>query len=222
MMDTLSEQEHKVLELAAGGMTDKGIARVLGISASTVITYWGRIRSKLGLHSRPELVSCFVNSRIQADMRRLEAEMAERVIQEKELLKEVQTLMAVLQVAPEAILIVSSEGVIQSGNEEAATLLGCQVQEFPGLSIGRFIPPEIHVVHHTYREKYMQDPHKLAIGHDRGVEFVNYQGERMVGTVTLNVAKTPDREAVIVVLKPRRFAIEEGGFLAGSVVEDSE
>ena len=124
MMDTLSEQEHKVLELAAGGMTDKGIARVLGISASTVITYWGRIRSKLGLHSRPELVSCFVNSRIQADMRRLEAEMAERVIQEKELLKEVQTLMAVLQVAPEAILIVSSEGVIQSGNEGAATLLG--------------------------------------------------------------------------------------------------
>lgn len=222
MIDSLSDQEHKVLELAAEGMTDKRIALSLGISLSTVITYWGRIRMKLGLHSRSELVGFFVTQKVQSDMMRLEAEMAERVIQQKELLKEVQTLMAVLHVAPEALLIVSPDGAIHSGNEEAALLLGCRVEDFSGLSIGRFIPPEIHVVHHTYREKYMQDPHKLAIGHEKGVEFVNFHGERMVGTVTLNVAKTPDGEAVIVVLKPHRAVAEENGGLAASAVEQME
>lgn len=207
MIDTLSDQERKVIELAAEGMTDKGIAGTLGISPATVVTYWGRIRSKLGLHSRPELVGCFLTHRIQSDMNRLQKEMEARVVQEREMLNEVQKLMAVLNMAPEALLIVSPDGVIQSGNQEAASLLGCRAEDFPGLGVGRFIPPEIHVIHRTYRERYMQDPHKLAIGHDKGVEFMNYQGERMIGTVTLNVAKTPGGEAVIVVLKPHKVSL---------------
>jgi PAS domain S-box-containing protein len=209
MIDTLSDQERKVIELAAEGMTDKGIAGTLGISPATVVTYWGRIRAKLGLHSRPELVGCFVTFRIQTDMNRLQKEMEERVVQEKELMNEVQKLMAVLNMAPEALLIVSPDGIIQSGNQEAASLLGCLTEDFPGLGVGRFIPPEIHVIHRTYREKYMQDPRKLAIGHDKGVEFMNYKGERMVGTVTLNVARTPAGESVIVVLKPHKVALPE-------------
>jgi len=222
MIATLSDQEHKVLELAAEGMTDKGIASALGISPATVVTYWGRIRSKLGLHSRPELVGHFVTFRIQSDMKRLESEMAARVIHEEELLREVQTLLAVLKVAPEAILIVNPDGTIQSGNEEAAALLGCGVDDFPGLRVGRFIPPEIQMVHRAYRERYMQDPQKLAIGHDRGVEFLNFHGERLMGCVTLNVARTPLGESVIVVLKAHKVTMEDVSSFASSTAEPME
>ncbi len=53
----LSARESQLLELAAAGHTDAAIAGKLGISETTVSTYWARIRSKVGPVSRTELVA---------------------------------------------------------------------------------------------------------------------------------------------------------------------
>jgi len=55
--DDLSEREREVLASAAEGLTDKEIARHLGIGPKTVRTYWDRIRHKLGAASRTQAVS---------------------------------------------------------------------------------------------------------------------------------------------------------------------
>lgn len=53
----LSEREEQVLLFATQGLTDKEIANKLGISTATVLTYWMRIRGKLGGSNRAELVA---------------------------------------------------------------------------------------------------------------------------------------------------------------------
>jgi DNA-binding CsgD family transcriptional regulator len=55
-LDQLSPREREILELATQGRTDEQIAQGMGISTSTVNSYWVRIRGKLGQLSRTELV----------------------------------------------------------------------------------------------------------------------------------------------------------------------
>ena len=58
----LSGREEEVVNLAAQGLTDNGIAHKLGISPGTVNGYWARIRSKLGQRSRTELVAVYLQT----------------------------------------------------------------------------------------------------------------------------------------------------------------
>ena len=51
-MVSLSPRERECLFLASQGVTDKGIAAMLGIRLPTVESYWQRIFGKLGAVSR--------------------------------------------------------------------------------------------------------------------------------------------------------------------------
>jgi PAS domain S-box-containing protein len=64
----LSEREEQVLLYATRGLTDKEIARKLGISTATVLTYWMRIRNKLGGSNRAELVASAVRKDAQGEI----------------------------------------------------------------------------------------------------------------------------------------------------------
>src|ERR1700683_2358440 len=57
----LSDREEQVLLLSTKGLTDKEIAKKLGLSIATVNTYWGRIRTKRGGANRAELVAAALN-----------------------------------------------------------------------------------------------------------------------------------------------------------------
>jgi DNA-binding NarL/FixJ family response regulator len=54
--DLLSSQEWRVIRLAAEGQIDKEIAEVMGVSLTTVRTYWERVREKLGGVNRTHCV----------------------------------------------------------------------------------------------------------------------------------------------------------------------
>ena len=53
---TLSSREIEVLRLAAAGCADKEIALHLGVSLTTVRTYWDRIRGKIRAKNRTHAV----------------------------------------------------------------------------------------------------------------------------------------------------------------------
>jgi DNA-binding NarL/FixJ family response regulator len=86
-LESLSKRERQIMLLAARGLTDSGIAQKLEISAATVGTYWGRIRTKLGHHSRTELVANYMREKASAtldEMRKLnEALQAELELKSK-------------------------------------------------------------------------------------------------------------------------------------------
>lgn len=64
----LSEREEQVLLHATHGLTDKEIANQLGISTATVLTYWMRIRNKLGGSNRAELVASSVRKDAEGEI----------------------------------------------------------------------------------------------------------------------------------------------------------
>lgn len=66
--NALSEREEQVLLYATRGLTDKEIARKLGISTATVLTYWMRIRNKLGGSNRAELVASAVRMEAEGEI----------------------------------------------------------------------------------------------------------------------------------------------------------
>lgn len=194
MVETLSPREQRVLELAAQGLTDKGIADALDIAPTTVITYWVRIRSKMGNQPRPELVANFVRKAAEVELEMLRQELQVH-------LDEIEALHNFIELAPEAILIVKPDGVIESGNLQASKLLNCREEDFQGLRIGRFIPPEFHEAHKGYRLKYLLDPRRLEIGHGMGVDMLTFDGQKIRGLVTINLAKSPAGDRVVVVLR---------------------
>jgi two-component system response regulator FixJ len=55
-LDALTPREREVLRLVVSGLTNKGIAKVLGLSRRTVETHRANIRRKIGATSLPELV----------------------------------------------------------------------------------------------------------------------------------------------------------------------
>ena len=59
-VSNLSDSERQIALLAAEGLTDKEIQRQLGLSASTVATYWKRIREKLQCVNRAEAMAHIV------------------------------------------------------------------------------------------------------------------------------------------------------------------
>lgn len=63
----LSDRERTVLLLAADGLTDKEIARNLGISLKTVGTYWDRMRHKFSASSRTQVLANFLRIQVADD-----------------------------------------------------------------------------------------------------------------------------------------------------------
>lgn len=59
---TLSPREREVAALIARGLTDKGVARELGISVSSVRTYLRRLAGKSGAHRRAAVAGLWLGS----------------------------------------------------------------------------------------------------------------------------------------------------------------
>jgi DNA-binding NarL/FixJ family response regulator len=63
-MKKLTSREDETLGLAAQGLTDKEIASTVGVSRSTIETYWMRIRQKLSCRSRTHAVGMILQEKL--------------------------------------------------------------------------------------------------------------------------------------------------------------
>lgn len=133
-------REHQVLVLAAEGMTDKEIARKLGISPETVATYWRRILQKTGAASRTEVVAREFQRRAelaieaeQAKQRRLVTEVAERKMAEQHLRAAVNRLRLLMEHVPVGVVFENVERSILFMNSAMTELY------VPGMSPSAFV-----------------------------------------------------------------------------------
>ena len=62
--DLLTEREKEVLQLLAGGKTNKDVGGLLNLSPQTVETHRANLMQKLGLHSRADIILYAVRKRI--------------------------------------------------------------------------------------------------------------------------------------------------------------
>jgi PAS domain S-box-containing protein len=202
MTDSLSPRERLILELAAKGHTDKGIAAEIGIAPSTVLTYWLRIRSKLGPHPRAELVAAFVRTNAEIGVAQLKAELDQLLAKSEQLDRELSVFKQFIESAPEAMLIIGDDGIIQLGNAQAAEMLEVPEETLVGTPAERFVPEELRAIHQIHHMNYIREPQRLQMGHAGGVPMITGRGRRIHGIAMLNHAKTASGSAVILIMRP--------------------
>ncbi|AIE83591.1 LuxR C-terminal-related transcriptional regulator [Fimbriimonas ginsengisoli] len=146
-----SSREREVLEFAVSGFTDEQIAQTLGISVSTVNSYWVRIRSKLGQYSRTQLVATILTERakkaeeslrlriaeLENEQARLRAELAEATRDLGALGRQGWHAMA-LDCAPEAVIVFDDDLRIILANQAAERLFGIK-EPLKGRCVGSLV-----------------------------------------------------------------------------------
>jgi PAS domain S-box-containing protein len=169
--ETLSPREQELLTLAAEGLTDQGIAHRLGISIATVGTYWGRVRVKLGPYNRTELVSLNLKfqaqrviDQLQNENRRLVGELQERVHSAELLETSLELFQGLVETAPDAIIVVDQDGMIQLANEQAAVLFGYEHGALRGMFVDYLLPERYREKHVDNRNEYAGRPVRRTMG----------------------------------------------------------
>jgi len=71
---------------------------------------------------------------------------------------------AVLNAAPEAMLVVGARGRIELANGQAAALFGYSPGELVGMAIEALVPDRFREAHHRHRENYAQEPRTRPMG----------------------------------------------------------
>lgn len=135
-LSKLSSRERQILLTAAEGLTDEQIALRLGISTSTVNSYWVRLRGKIGSGSRTELVGHMLRQtareevgQYRKEVERLRSELTEtrRALEQSRREDEAQSMEdwqeLVLERLPVAALLVDTTQCVTFANLEATSLL---------------------------------------------------------------------------------------------------
>jgi len=161
----LSPREQQLIGMAGEGLTDTAIANRLGISEATVNTYWGRIRVKLGPHNRTELVAIALREEYEKRIEELKAESSEA-----------PDYGAILRAAPDALLLVTENGMIQDANLAAAEMFGYEIGELVDKSLMSLVPPRFRGDHDIHVASYMSNPERRAMGAGVGVVGLRKNG----------------------------------------------
>jgi PAS domain S-box-containing protein len=215
----LSNRERQILVLAAKGLTDAGIAQKLGISVATVGTYWGRIRGKHGQHSRTELVANFMREKAahgMDELRRENERLAEELAKKSKVVDSVKAtvelLKRVLSSAPDAILLINDQGIIEYANEEAERLFGYNHLELNGASVALLVPKRYHGLHRQHRKRYLANPTKRRMGEHFGTPATKKDGTEFLTITNLSAVKTGQSMIVTVFIR----ALDEANFMDAS------
>ncbi len=207
----LSDRERQILVMASKGLTDQAISQQLGISFATVGTYWGRIRGKLGPYNRTELVAKFLRSRAQHAVDQLKAQNAQLIAEIEKQSEKVQELEtgahffeALLQSAPDAILLVDSEGFIRFANKQCENLFGYPTAKFSGMHVRRLIPDRYHQDHDAHRKEYMAHPTRRRMGEHYGTPAIKADGSEVAVVIHLNTSRLGEQHMVTCVIREQK------------------
>lgn len=186
------------MRLAASGHTDKSIANQLGISLPTVGTYWGRIRIKFGPLSRTELVANWLQEEalqvvdeLKQNNRALLEKLEEHSKVEAMLQTTLEMFRGLLETAPDAIVVVNENGVIELVNELAEETFGYTKDEMLGLSVEALVPVELREAHAANRAVYNSNPVRRRMGEHLATQAVAKDGTVFPMATALSATNSP-------------------------------
>ena len=73
-------------------------------------------------------------------------------------------LIHLLDISPDALLIVDREGTIVMANEQAAALFGYRREELHELRLEMLLPERLHAMHVAHRQHYFATPRTRSMG----------------------------------------------------------
>ena len=137
----LSTRELEVLNYAVEGLTDHQIAQRMRIAASTVNSYWVRIRGKLGHYSRTELVSALLKNEARErldEFKRSHYNIPKAPFEESQIPS--HFFREAIELLPDALLLCNSDGRILFANDKFRAMFGFTSHDVIGEDIGILLP----------------------------------------------------------------------------------
>jgi PAS domain S-box-containing protein len=212
----LSDRERQLLALASRGFTDHAIANHLGISLATVGTYWGRVRIKFGPLNRTELVANFISAQATANLDELKAEnvrlkdaLQQKSQDEEELRSSIDLLQALVEMTPDAMLVVSGAGEITLANEVACEMFGYEGVELVGKALDLLLPERYRVKHVGNRREYAERPIKRQMAVHLPVFGLRKDGVEFPAVTALNGVQTPSGLMITCIVRDLTRQLED-------------
>lgn len=200
----LSPRESELLILASEGNTDVAIAHKLGISESTVNTYWARIRAKLGPHSRTELVAEWLkeeNDRALRDVTVQNSALRQR-LHDIETSRDKDFLRRMFHDFPDAVLVADSAGTIHFANHQVGQLFGYAPEALVGKHVSMLVPEQYRTQHRVLLAEYMQAPRRLEMSHHEGTYGLHKNGNEFPIQADLAAVESQHGRMAICVIRP--------------------
>lgn len=208
----LSEREKQLVKLAASGCTDTAIARRLGISESTIGTYWGRVRMKVGHYSRPELVARVLKTEFDRQIKSLRKENA-KLINQIEVMttpKASDELIAELvREIADAALIVSANGNLLIVNQSASAMFGYEEHEVAGEHLQMLIPKDLRDAHRRHCDNYMKNAEKHKMAEHELAHGLRKDGSTFPVAVSLTPIQSKNGTLVLCIIREGLFFQEQ-------------
>ena len=97
---------------------------------------------------------------------------------------------AVLEAAPDGMILVDDRGVIRLANHQAQQMFGYTREDLVGHPVERLVPERLRGVHTAHRTRYRADPHPRSMG-----EGMLLHGRRKDGTeISVEISLSPLRQ----------------------------
>ncbi|MBL7162653.1 MAG: diguanylate cyclase [Anaerolineales bacterium] len=124
-----------------------------------------------------------------------------------------------LDISPDAMLILDSEGWILRVSEKAEKLFGYSREELIDQSVDILIPEELRKHHQSHRRKYMADPNSRHMG--SGVDFTGLRkdGSRFFADISLNPMTMESVTMVIASIRDITRRVEVQSLLGKKVAQ---
>jgi two-component system, cell cycle sensor histidine kinase and response regulator CckA len=108
---------------------------------------------------------------------------------------------ALLESAPDAILLVDAGGTITLGNRRTAELFGYDADELVGQSIELLIPRRLRAAHVAQREGYAANPHTREMGANLELYGARKDGSEFRADISLSPLRVGSDELVITIVR---------------------
>jgi PAS domain S-box-containing protein len=123
-----------------------------------------------------------------------------------------ELLTSVVNAAPDGILVVDTEGVIQLANPMAERLFGYERGELTGVSVDVLLPERLRSGHAAHRAGYVAHPRTRAMGSGLDLRARRKSGDEIPVEIALSpVGHGPETHVIAIVrdVTERRAAAEE-------------
>lgn len=199
---SLSPREAAILQLASEGFTDSAIANRLQISEGTVGTYWGRIRTKLGPYSRPELVAHAVRTELMKEIHALEDQRNSLRDELEQTSADERLFEEILDASDEGVLVMSSLGEIRHANPAVLAIFGYEKPQVVGKHLADLMPERFRASHRAHFAQFGTNPSNRRMNEHSDTFGLTSQGAEVPLYITISAVHRDGESLMTCFIRP--------------------
>jgi PAS domain S-box-containing protein len=97
-----------------------------------------------------------------------------------------------LESAPDAMVLVNSDSIIQITNKQCASIFGYKKEELIGHSVDKLFPQRLHAAKKEHRAKFFSDPKERMAGSRLELQAIRSNGQEFPVEISLSPLETED------------------------------